>query len=145
MCLLTAKREFRAPRRSASQASAAAGSCGRQCTWKSSRILLVQSQLVTHQTSRTWIHIRLLLDRVLSNLADFGLQSALTESQGKITELKDIVVKKLSDYKPDNPRLGFCDFLRDSYDDSYGEFQQETFNLLMRLKCRDKQQQRYQC
>ena len=27
---------------------------------------------------------------------------------------------------------------------SYDEFQQEAFNLLMRLKCRDKQQQRYQ-
>ena len=50
--------------------------------------------------------------------------------------------------KPDNPRLGFCDFLKvevvQMTSDSYDEFQQETFNLLMRLKCRDKQQQRYQ-
>ena len=64
-----------------------------------------------------------------------------------ITELKDIVVKKFED-KPDNPRLGFCDFLKVEVvqltSNSYDKFQQETFNLLMRLKCRDKQQQRYQ-
>ena len=38
--------------------------------------------------------------------------SALAESQRGISELKDIVVKKLSDDKPDNPRMGFCDFLK---------------------------------
>ena len=49
---------------------------------------------------------------VTSSLADSDLQSALAESQRWITELKDIVVKKLSDDKPDDPRLGFCDFLK---------------------------------
>ena len=50
--------------------------------------------------------------------------------------------------KPDNPRLGFCDFLKVEVvqltSDSYHEFRQEIFNLLMRHKCRAKQQQRYQ-
>ena len=82
-----------------------------------------------------------------SSLADSDLQAALVKSQRGITKLKDIVVKKFED-KPDNPRLGFCDFLKVEVvqltSDSYDEFQQETFNLLMRLKCRDKQQQRYQ-
>ena len=82
-----------------------------------------------------------------SSLADSDLQAALAESQRGIPELKVIVVKKFED-KPDNPRLGFCDFLKVEVlqltNDSYGEFQQETFNLLMRLKRRDKQQQRYQ-
>ena len=70
------------------------------------------------------------------------------ESRRGVTELKDIVAKKLTDDKPDNPRLGFCDFLKVEVvqltSDSYDEFQQETFNLLMRHKHRDKQQQRYQ-
>ena len=48
---------------------------------------------------------------VTSSLADSDLQAALVESQRGITELKDIVVKKF-EYKPDNPRLGFCDFLK---------------------------------
>ena len=39
---------------------------GRLCTQNRSRILLFQSQLMTHETSRTWKHIHLLLDRVLS-------------------------------------------------------------------------------
>ena len=85
---------------------------------------------------------------VTSSLADSDLQSALAKSQRGITELKDIVVKKFSDGKPDNPRLGFCDFLKVEVvqltSDSYDEFQQETCNLLMRLKRRDKQQKRYQ-
>ena len=84
---------------------------------------------------------------VMSSFADSDLQAALAESQRGITELKDIVVKKFKD-KPDNPRLGFCDFLKVEVvqltSDSYDEFQQETFNFLMVLKCRDKQQQRYQ-
>ena len=58
------------------------------------------------------------------------------------------MVKKLSDDKPDDPRLGFCDYYKVEVvqlkRDSYDEFQQETFNLVMRLKRRDKQQQRYQ-
>ena len=57
------------------------------------------------------------------------------------------MVKKFED-KPDNPRLGFCDFLKVEVvqltSDSYDKFQLETFNLVMRLKRRDKQQQRYQ-
>ena len=57
------------------------------------------------------------------------------------------MVKKLSDDKPDDPRLGFCDFLKVEVvqltSDLYDEFQQETFNLVMRLKHSDKQQQRY--
>ena len=81
-----------------------------------------------------------------SSLADSDLQSALAESQRGITDLKDIVVKKFSDEKPDDPRLGFCDFLKvvQLTSNSYDKFQQETFNLLMRLKHRDKQHQRYQ-
>ena len=79
-----------------------------------------------------------------SNLADSDLQTALAESQRGTTELKDIVVIKFSDDKPDNPRLGFCDFLKVEVvqltSDSYDKFQQETFNLLMRLKHRDTQQ-----
>ena len=75
---------------------------------------------------------------VMSSLADFDLQAALAESQRRITELKDIVVKKFGDEKPDDPRLGFCDFLKVEVvqltSDSYDEFQQETFNLLMRLE-----------
>ena len=80
--------------------------------------------------------------------AESNLQSALAESQRGITELKDIVVKKLSDEKCDNPRLGFCDFLKVEVvqltSDLYDEFQQETFNLVMRFKRRDKQHQMYQ-
>ena len=80
---------------------------------------------------------------VASSLADSDLQSALAESQRGITELKDIVVKKLSDEKPDDPILGFCDFLKVEVvqltSHSYDEFKQKTFNLVMRLKHRDKQ------
>ena len=57
------------------------------------------------------------------------------------------MVKKFGEDKPNNPRLGFCDFLKlevvQLKSDSYDKFQ-ETFNLLTRLKHRDKQQQRYQ-
>ena len=68
VCHLTTKSEFRTPKGSASQASAAAGSSSRRrlCRWNRCRILLVQSQLVTPETSRTWIHIRLLPDCMLS-------------------------------------------------------------------------------
>ena len=66
------------------------------------------------------------------------------ESWRGITQLKDIVAKKLTDDKADNPGLGFCDFLKVEVvqltSNSYDEFQQETFNLLMRLKGSDKQQ-----
>ena len=64
-----------------------------------------------------------------SSLAESDLQSALAESQRGITELKGIVAKKLSDDKPDNPRLDFCDFLKVEVVqltcDSYDEFQQD--------------------
>ena len=54
------------------------------------------------------------------------------------------MVKKLSDEKPGDPRLGFCDFLKvevvQVMSDSYDEFQQEIFNLGMRLKCRQMKQ-----
>ena len=100
------------------------------------------SHLDTHTPTTTSLAVS-----VTSSLADSDLQAALAESQRGITELKDIVVKKFED-KPDNPRLGFWDFLKveavQLTSDSYDEFQQETFNLLMRLKHRDKQQQRYQ-
>ena len=80
----------------------------------------------------------------MSSLADSNLESAPAESQRGITELKEIVVKKFGDDKPDNPRLGFCDFLKVEVvqltRDSYDEVQQETFNLLMRLKRTYKQQ-----
>ena len=49
---------------------------------------------------------------VTSSLAYSDLQAVLAESQMGITELKDIVVKKFGDEKPDDPRLGFCDFLK---------------------------------
>ena len=72
-----------------------------------------------------------------SSLADSDLLSALAGSQRGITELKDTVVKKLSDDKPDDPRPDFCDFLKVGVvqltSDLYDEFQQETFNLVMKL------------
>ena len=81
---------------------------------------------------------------VTSSLADSNFQSALVESWRGITKLKDIVAKKLTDDKADNPQLGFCDFLKVEIvqltSNSYDEFQQETFNLLMTLKRSDKQQ-----
>ena len=49
---------------------------------------------------------------VMSNLADSDLQAALAKSQRGITELKDIVVKKFGDDKPDNLRLGFRDLMK---------------------------------
>ena len=62
----------------------------------------------------------------MSSSADSDIQSALVESQRGIIELKDIVAKRLSDDKPDNPRLGFCDFLQVEViqltSDSYEEF-----------------------
>ena len=103
---------------------------GRLCTRSHSRILLAQNPLMTQQTCPTWIHIH----SVTSSIADSNLQSALAESQRRITELRDMVVKKLSDDKPDDPRLGFFDFLKVEVlqltSDSNDEFQQETFNLV---------------
>ena len=80
---------------------------------------------------------------VTSNLADSDLQSALVKFQRGITELKDIVVNKFSDDKPDNPRLGYCDFLKVEVvqltSDSYKEFQQETFNLVNKSEIMNEQ------
>ena len=63
---------------------------------------------------------------VMSSLADSDLLAALADSQRGITELKDIVVKRFGDEKPDDPRLGFCDFLKvevvQTTSDSYDEF-----------------------
>ena len=76
------------------------------------------------------------------SLADSDLQAALAKSQRGITELKDIVVKKFDEDKPDNPKLGFCDFLKVEVvqltSNSFDKLQQETFSLMMRLKCTDK-------
>ena len=143
---LTTKIEFRAPKGSASQTNAAAGSSSRretvhsepfqdtshpESTWDPSDI----SHLETHTPTTPLRAVS-----VTSSLADSNLKAALAESQRGITELKDIVVKKFGDKKPDDPRLGFCDFLKvvQLTSNSYDEFQQETVNLLMRLKCRDK-------
>ena len=46
----------------------------------------------------------------MSSLADSDLQASLAESQRGIPELKDIVIKNFGEEKPDDPRLGFCDF-----------------------------------
>ena len=112
---LTTKNEFRAPKRSASQASAAVGSSSRPETVhiepfqdtscpESTCNPADMSHLDTHTPTT-----RLCAVSVTSSLVYSKLQSALTESQSGITELKDIVVKKLSDDKPDNPN---CDFLK---------------------------------
>ena len=53
------------------------------------------------------------------------------------------MVNKFSDDKPDNPRLGYCDFLKVEVvqltSDSYKEFQQETFNLLNKSEIMNEQ------
>ena len=103
VCHLTAKSEFRAPKGSASQASAAAGSSSR---WETVHMEPFQdtsrpestcdpsdiSHLDTH-TPTTRSHAV----SVTSSLADSDLQTALAESQRGITKLKDIVVKKFED------------------------------------------------
>ena len=140
MCHLTAKSEFRAPKASASQASAAAGSSSR---WKTVHMEPFQDTSrpestcdpsdISHLDTYTPT-TRSRTVSVTSSLADSDLQAALAELQRGITELKDIVVKKFED-KPDNPRLGFCDFLKVEVvqltSDSYDKFQQETFNLVI--------------
>ena len=138
---LKGKSEFRAPKGSASQASAAAGSASRQETMhiepfqdtsrpESTCDPADMSHLDTHTPTPRSCGVR-----VTSSLAD--LQSTLVESRRGITKLKDIVVKKMTDDKPDNPRLGCCDFLKVEVvqltSDSYDEFQKETFNLVLRL------------
>ena len=147
---LKGKSEFRAPKGSASQASAAASSAFRRETVhmepfqdtsipESTYDLADMSHVDTHTPTP-----RLRGISMTSSSADSDFQSALVESQGGITELKDIVTKKVTDNKADNPLHGFCDFLKVEVvqltSDSYNEFQQDTFNLLMRLKWSDKQQ-----
>ena len=83
---------------------------------------------------------------VTSSLADSDLQSCrISEEDNRV---KRHCIIKLIDDKLDNPRLGFSGFLKVKVvqltSDSYDKFQQETFNLMMRIKHRDKQQQRYQ-
>ena len=148
VCHRKGKSEFRAPKGSASQASAAAGSASRretvhmepcqdtscpESTYDPADMLHPDTRMPTPRSCGV---------SVTSSSADSDFQSSLVESRRGITELKDIVAK--TDDKADNPRLHFCDFLKVEVvqltRDSYDEFQQETFNLLMRLKQSDNQQ-----
>ena len=101
MCQLTAKSEFRAPKGSASQASAAAGLLSRWETVHSEPFqdtsppestcdLADISHLETHMPATCSCAVS-----VTSSLADFDLQAALAESQRGTIELKDILVKKI--------------------------------------------------
>ena len=101
VCHLTAKSEFRAPKGSASQASAAAGSSSRRETVHSELFQDISrpestcdpediSHLETHTSTTCLCAVS-----VTSSLADSDLQAALAESQRGITELKDIAVKKV--------------------------------------------------
>ena len=152
MCHLKGKSEFRALKGSASQASAAAGSASRRET-----VHMEPFQDTSHLESTYNPADMSHLDKhmpaprscglsVTSSFPDSDFQSALVESWRGITELKDIVAKKLTDDKADNPHLGFCDSLKVEVvqltSNSYDEFQQETFNLLIRLK-RSEKLQRY--
>ena len=147
---LKGKSEFRASKGSASQASAASGSASRresvhmepfQDTSRPESIYdpADMSHLDTHTPTPRSRGIS-----VTSSFAYSDFQSALVESRRGITEFKDTVAKKWTDDKADNPWLGFCDLLKmevvQRTSDSYDEFQQETFNLLMRFKRSDKQQ-----
>ena len=97
---LKGKSEFRAPKVSSSQASAAAGPASRQ---ENVHMELFQdtSRLESTCDPADILHLdthtptpRSRGVRVTSSLADSVLQSALVESQRGITELKDIVAKK---------------------------------------------------
>ena len=147
---LKGKSEFRASKGFPSQCSSGLSiQKGDSAQWNRSRILLVQnpadmSHLDTHTSTPRSRGIS-----VTSSFADSDFQSALVESRRGITELKDIAAKKLTDDKADNPQLGFCDFLKVEVvqltSDTNDEFQQEIFNLLMRLKRSDKQQRYHHC
>ena len=129
---LTAKSEFRAPKGSASKASAAAGSSSRQETVHSEPFQDTSRPMSTcdpSDISHLETHTPTTQSRavsVTSSLTDSDLQAALAESQRGVTELKDIVVKKFGDEKPDDPRLGSHDFLKVEVvqltSDSYDEF-----------------------
>ena len=129
---LTAKSGFSVPRGSTSQATAVVVSASRRETGHMEPFkdtshpeftddLADMSHLDTHTPTTGSSAVS-----VTSSIADSDLQSALAESQREKTELKDIVAKKLSDDKPDNPRLGFCDVLKVEVvqltSDSYDEF-----------------------
>ena len=144
MCHLKGKSEFGTSKGSASQASAAAGSASRRETVhmelfrdtscpESTYDIADMSHLDTHTPTPRSRGVS-----VTSSFADSDFQSALVESRRGITELKDIVAKKLTDDKADNPRLGFCDFVKVEVVQltSFNK----TFNLLMRLKWSYKQQ-----
>ena len=118
VCHLTAKSEFRVPKGSASQASAAVGSASRR---KTVHMKLFQDTSRPETTNGPTDLLNLDTHNptprshgvsVTSSYAGSDLQSALAETQREITELKDIVVKNLSDNKPESPSLGFCDFLK---------------------------------
>ena len=115
MCHLTAKSEFKAPKGSASKASAAAGSSSRGETVQTEPFhdtSRAESNCDPSDISHLDTHTPTTRSRavsVTSSLADSDLQAALAKSQSGITELKEIVVKKFGD---DDPRLGFCDFLK---------------------------------
>ena len=96
---LKGKSEFRAPKWSASIASAAAGSASR---WETVHMEPFQDTSHTESTcdpadmSHLDTHMPTPRSRgisVTSSLADSNLQSALVESLRGITELKDIVAK----------------------------------------------------
>ena len=146
---LKGKNEFRAAKGSASQASAAVGSACRRETVHMEPLQDSRPESTYDPADMSHLDTHTLTPRscgisVTSSLADSDLNSALVESRRGVTKLKDIVAKKLTDYKADNPRLCFYDFLEVEVvqltSDSYDEFQQETFNLVMRLKRSDKQQ-----
>ena len=90
---LTAKSEFRAPKGSASQPSAAAGSSSRREAVHSEPFVCDPSNISHMDTQTPTTRSRAV--SVMSSLADSDLQAALAESQRGITELKDIVVKKV--------------------------------------------------
>ena len=106
---LKGKSEFRAPKGSASQAIGAAGSASRRETVhrelfqdtsrpESRYDSADMSHLDTHSPTPRSRGVSM-----TSSLADSDFQSALVESWRGITELKDIVAKKLTDDKADNP------------------------------------------
>ena len=91
---LTTKSELRAPKGSASQASAAVGSLSRRETVHSELFQDTSHPESTCDPSDIW-HMDTHTTRSTSSLAYSDLQAVLAESQRGITELKDIVVKSL--------------------------------------------------
>ena len=117
VCHLTAKSEFRIPKASASQATAAASSASRCETMhmepfqdtscpESTDDPADLSNLDKH-TPTPKSHC---VSVTSSNAESDQLDPTLAQSQRGITALKDIVVKKLIDDKPENPNWGFGTF-----------------------------------